>query len=73
MMITESSPIANCMQGDIRLVGGAVSNEGRIEFCNQGQWGTVCDDVWGTADAMVVCRQLGLNPAGKLAAYRNYG
>ena len=55
---------ATCTQGGIRLQGGANSREGRVEICNNNVWGTVCDDFWGTPDATVACRQLGLSDTG---------
>ena len=49
----------NCSDGDIRLVGGGNEFEGRVEICFGEVWGTVCDDFWNTANAIVVCRQPG--------------
>jgi deleted-in-malignant-brain-tumors protein 1 len=54
-----------CTAGEVRLVGGNSSIEGRVEICFNDTWGTVCDQMWDEADAGVVCRQLGLNPTGK--------
>ena len=55
---------SGCQQGDIRLVGGSTQYEGRIEFCNNNQWGTVCDDLYDRREATVVCRQLGFSYSG---------
>ena len=60
MAIAVSTLYANCTDGELRLVGGANSSEGRVEICINRAWGSVCDQGFTKEEAMVVCRQLGL-------------
>ena len=59
-----SAKQANCINGEVRLVGGSGPHEGRVEVCVNKAWGTVCSNSWSTADANIVCRQLGYSPLG---------
>ena len=54
-----------CVNGSIRVMGGSSSMEGRVEVCQNGDWGTVCDDGWTTVDANIACRQLGFSNSGE--------
>ena len=56
-----------CTNGAIRLAGsGSSSSQGRVEVCNNNQWGTVCDDTWNSLDASVACLHLSYSNEGNL-------
>ena len=48
-----------CDEGTYRLVDGDIEQEGRIEVCLNGVWGTICDSNWNSVDAYVFCRERG--------------
>ena len=57
----------SCTEGAVRLVDGTSGPyDGRVEICINSTWGTICDDLWDTYDAQVVCSTLGLSRLGKL-------
>ncbi|XP_059374711.1 HHIP-like protein 1 [Carassius carassius] len=61
--------------GAVRLVGDAEGrrDRGRVEVYVSGEWGTICDDLWNTKNAIVVCRQLGFHHALKAAKHAEFG
>ena len=56
----------------IRLIGGRVPSEGRVEVY-YGQWGTVCHDYFDINDANVVCRELGYPGAARYHGGAHFG
>ena len=63
-LCTFTCSIDLCNDWDVRLTGGDVVNEGRLELCLHQSWGTASDSTWSTEEAQVVCRQLGYSTIG---------
>ncbi len=59
----------NCTAGSVRLVDGNATNEGRVEICLDGQWGTICTRFSSEDVADAVCGTLGYASTGM---YNNY-
>lgn len=53
-----------CGDGELRLVGGRHSSEGRLEWCSEGVWGTVCNNGWGDTAAGIACAELEQDSSG---------
>ena len=56
--------IANCTDGEARLVDGLSLNKGRLEVCVNQAWATVCSSGFGVQESRVVCGQLGFQRYG---------
>ena len=52
-------PTPQCTNGSARLVGGRIEQEGRVEVCINGVWGSVCQAQFKIIDVYVLCSQLG--------------
>nr|XP_034315640.1 scavenger receptor class A member 5-like [Crassostrea gigas] len=61
----------------VRLVNGSLDEEGRVEgrleVLLNNVWGTVCDDIWNTNNAQVVCRMLGYDGSAEATANAYFG
>ena len=62
--MTINTSTDNCEDGDVRLVDGDSSNEGRVELCLRRRWGSISDEEWSAEDAQVVCTQMGFSAKG---------
>ena len=51
-------------EGEVRLVGSILPYQGRVEYCQNGRWATICRRAWDNSDAAVVCRSLGYHSKG---------
>ena len=71
-LLTSLLHTAPCITGQVRLAGGNIVNEGRVEICMNNVWGTVCSNSWGYSDAAVVCQQLNYSAQRECQRYIHY-
>ena len=59
-------------EGSVRLTGGALDNEGRLEVFFDGEWGSVCNRNWGRWSGSVACKDLGYESLVKVTGTSQY-
>nr|XP_060636605.1 deleted in malignant brain tumors 1 protein-like [Anolis sagrei ordinatus] len=64
---------AGAVCSELRLTNGTTRCSGRVEIFHDQEWGTVCDDRWGSKQAEVVCRELGCGVPLKAHTKAFYG
>ena len=60
-----------CIDGATRLIGedgNITMSRGRVELCISGAWGGICDLLFDSRDAAVVCGNLGFINGGQSIA-----
>lgn len=50
---------STCEHGRVHLVGGDDVSRGRVLYCYEGSWYSVCANDWDEEEARVVCKTLG--------------
>ena len=55
-----------CQHGIVHLVGGDDDTRGRVEYCYEGTWFSVCVNGWdgGGEEASIICNSLGYSGIG---------
>lgn len=60
---TQNTPYLNldktCVEGQLYLVGGDDISRGRVQYCYEGVWYSLCGDEWSGEESRVVCQTLG--------------
>ena len=66
---TPQFSIADCIDGQVRLVEGEFEWEGRVEVCLSQRWGTVSNDGWNDVNSQVVCNAFGYDFTGMVTHF----